>query len=163
MNSYTALEIYHQGPEAVVSILMDQARQINLLTQTVKEQEIRIAKLSKDSTNSSKPPSSDVIGKPKREQGNSKRNIGGQKGHPIHERQPFPPKEINHPHDYHLEICPICKHAGDIIWLPDYEPKKIQQIEIREVFWLKKKSTGLMRTGAITAGRSITHLSRLIS
>ena len=133
MNSFTALEIYHQGPEAVVSILMDQARQINLLTQTVKEQEIRIAKLSKDSTNSSKPPSSDVIGKPKREPGDPKRKIGGQKGHPIHERQPFPPGEINHSHDYHLEICPICKIAGDIIWLPNYEPRKIQQIEIREV------------------------------
>jgi len=134
-----ALEIYHQGPEAVVSILMDQARQINLLSQTVKEQEIRIAKLSKNSTNSSKPPSSDLINKPKRDQGNSKRKIGGQKGHPIHERPPFPPEEINHPHDYHLEICPVCKHAGDIIWLTDYEPKKIQQIEIREVLVEKEE------------------------
>ncbi len=133
MNSYTAMEIYHQGPEAVVSILLDQARQINLLSQTVKEEEIRIAKLSKNSSNSSKPPSFDLITKPKRDQGNFKRKIGGQKGHPIHKSPPFPPEEINHMRDYHLEICPVCKHAGDIIWLPDYEPQKIQQIEIKEV------------------------------
>ena len=54
----------------------------------------QVAKLSKNSSNSSKPPSSDMVKPPKStscRQGNSrkrKRKIGGQPGHPKHER-PF--------------------------------------------------------------------------
>jgi hypothetical protein len=56
----------------------------------------QIARLKRDSSNSSKPPSSDIV-KPKKTgtpRGTRKRKIGGQKGHPRHERIPFAPDDI---------------------------------------------------------------------
>jgi transposase len=56
----------------------------------------QIARLKRDSSNSSKPPSSDIV-KPKNKgtpRGRRKRKIGGQKGHPRHERIPFAPDDI---------------------------------------------------------------------
>jgi uncharacterized coiled-coil protein SlyX len=53
----------------------------------------QVAKLAKNSSNSSKPPSSDIVKppkpKPKGKRKNERRKIGGQKGHPKHDRQPF--------------------------------------------------------------------------
>ena len=57
---------------------------------------VQIARLKRDSSNSSKPPSSDIV-KPKNKgtrRGKRKRKIGGQKGHPRHERIPFPADDI---------------------------------------------------------------------
>lgn len=132
MNRDRALEIYQGGQEVVVTILIDQDRQIKELRKKVKEQELKIAKLAKNSSNSSKPPSSDIVNKPKRPKNDGKRKIGGQKGHPLHQRQPFPPETIDRLHDYHIETCPICNHAN-IIWLPDRAPRIIQQLELKEV------------------------------
>jgi transposase len=57
-----------------------------------------IAHLQKDSCNSSKPPSSDIV-KPQNQAqqqgGGKKRKIGGQKGHRKHERIPFPPGQVD--------------------------------------------------------------------
>ena len=53
-----------------------------------------IARLKKNSSNSSKPPSSDIV-KPPAPGGDSKRKIGGQPGHVKHERPPFPPDQID--------------------------------------------------------------------
>ena len=57
----------------------------------------QIARLKRDSSNSSKPPSSDIVkpqkkGTPRRK---GKRQIGGQKGHPRQERIPFAPEDID--------------------------------------------------------------------
>jgi transposase len=138
MNRNRALEIYQEGQEAVITTLIDQDRQITELSKTVKEQELKIAKLKKNSSNSSKPPSSDVVNKPKPQNKDGKRKIGGQKGHPIHERQSFPPQEINRIHDHHIEICPFCTH-DDIIWLPGYEPRILQQMELKEIVVIKEE------------------------
>jgi hypothetical protein len=56
----------------------------------------QIARLKWDSSNSSKPPSSDIVKPPKKgtPRGKGKRKIGGQKGHPGHERIPFGPDDI---------------------------------------------------------------------
>jgi transposase len=56
----------------------------------------QIARLKRDSSNSSKPPSSDIV-KPKKTgtpRGRRKRKIGGQTGHPRPERIPFAPEDI---------------------------------------------------------------------
>ena len=54
-----------------------------------------IAILKKNSGTSSKPPSSDIT-KPKSEQRRSgERKIGGQKGHPRHDRTPFTQDELD--------------------------------------------------------------------
>ena len=133
MNRKEALEIYHDGPEVVVKTLIDLSNQVNSLNKTVHSQQKTIAKLSKNSSNSSKPPSSDDITKPKsNKKKDKKRNIGGQKGHPIHERIPYPPEAIDEFYDYHMDICPVC--SGDnIIMLLDQGPRIIQQVELEKV------------------------------
>lgn len=93
----------------------------------------QLAAARKDSSTSSKPPSSDIVKPPKPEppQGQAKRRRGGQPGHPKHERLAFPPEALTAPpHDYVPELCPHCglglQPAGDDV-------RVVQQIEIVEV------------------------------
>ena len=57
----------------------------------------QLAAARKDSSTFSKPPSSDLLKPPKPPPpaGQDKRRIGGQPGHPKHERVAFPPEVIN--------------------------------------------------------------------
>ena len=57
----------------------------------------RLAKLEKNSTNSSKPPSSDFVNPAAAAKKNRKkrRKIGGQPGHPKHERAAFQDAELD--------------------------------------------------------------------
>ena len=56
-----------------------------------------IARLKKNSSNSSKPPSSDIVAPPKDPPRRGKKNkIGGQPGHPRHQRPPFDAQQIDH-------------------------------------------------------------------
>lgn len=90
--------------------------------------EQQVAKLSKTSKNSSKPPSSDIVkGKKK----GKKKKRGGQPGHPRHERPPFSPEQIDNYYEYTLESCPDC--SGPLRPCDDKEPIIIQQVEIKEV------------------------------
>ena len=70
----------------------------------------QVAKLSKNSSNSSKPPSSDIVKppkpKPKGKCKKERRKIGGQKGHPKHDRQPFAVEDLSDAWEYHLDCCP---------------------------------------------------------
>jgi len=55
-----------------------------------------IARLKKNSSNSSKPPSSDIVAPPKGPPRRGKKNkIGGQPGHPRHQRPPFDANQID--------------------------------------------------------------------
>ena len=84
--------------------LQSQIRQLRADNQKLQDQ---IARLKRDSSNSSKPPSSDIV-KPKKKgtrRGRRKRKIGGQKGHPRHERIPFAPDDIGPILPY--ELSPI--------------------------------------------------------
>jgi len=77
------------------------------LAQTQEE----LAKARKNSSNSSKPPSSDIV-KPKKpaRSGRRQRTIGAQPGHPKHERT-FRLEDADVQHTYPLETCPQC--AGE--------------------------------------------------
>lgn len=55
----------------------------------------KIARLEKNSSNSSKPPSSDIVDPQPGWKKKKKRKIGGQEGHKKHTRQPFGPNEID--------------------------------------------------------------------
>jgi transposase len=90
--------------------------------------QVQLAASKKNSANSSKPPSSDII-KPPRPGGvgGRKRKRGGQPGHPRHERPPFTPEEIDERVDYTLSICPDC---GGRTRLLDLAPRVVQQVEI---------------------------------
>jgi len=72
-----------------------QAEQIRLLTEENQKLRERIARLEKNSSNSSKPPSSDITNPKLPNAKKKKRKIGGQKGHPKHPRPLFAPDEID--------------------------------------------------------------------
>jgi len=99
------------------------------LKQHIAELELRIAKLEKNSSNSSKPPSSDIV-KPKAPNARKgKRHIGGQPGHPKHDRTPFAAEEIDNVQEYTLKQCP---HCGGHMEEADIPPRIIQQVELVE-------------------------------
>jgi len=59
-----ALAIYHAGPDAVVKNICELSRRGDLRQKRVEALENKVAQLLKNSSNSSKPPSSDIT-KPK--------------------------------------------------------------------------------------------------
>lgn len=87
----------------------------------------QFAAAKKDSSNSSKPPSSDFVKKPKdKPKDGSKRKRGGQPNHPRHQREPFADDEVDFTDLYCIE-CPDCQ--GPIV--PSHQPPKIlQQIDL---------------------------------
>jgi transposase len=127
-----ALALYNAGPKIVSKILCDLSNTVQSQEEQIKILELKVAKLSKNSSNSSKPPSSDDITKPKsnKKQGEGKRKIGGQPGHERHDRPLFAPEEINKVHPYILVSCPDCH--GEVS-ITDGEPRIIQQVELLEV------------------------------
>jgi len=89
----------------------------------------RLAKLEKNSTNSHKPPSSDIVKPPPKGRRGKKRKRGGQPGHPKHERTPFTPDELNAAWEYVLDRCPDC---GGVLKNAQQEPRVVQQVELAE-------------------------------
>ena len=73
-------------------LLITQNLQLHNEVQQLKE---KIARLEKNSSNSSKPPSSDITNPQSENKKKKKRKIGGQKGHPKHSRPLFGADEID--------------------------------------------------------------------
>src|SRR3984957_1473437 len=94
----------------------------------------QLAAARKDSSTSSKPPSSDIVKPPKPPppEGQDRRRIGGQPGHPKYERAAFPPEAINGGStDHRIDFCPGCGHdLQPALTLP---PRVVQQVDVREV------------------------------
>ena len=110
---------------------------IEQLQKKVADQENVVARLSKNSSNSSKPPSSDITRpKPKRLP-KGKRKIGAQPGHPRYERPLFSETDITEFYDYRLTACPECNNP-DVIFL-DRPPRIIQQMELEKIMVLKEE------------------------
>jgi len=111
-----------------------QARRLAALEASLSKLEEQLAAARKNSATSSKPPSSDIVKPPKPPppDGQAQRKIGGQPGHPKHEREPFPPEAINDgSFDHHIDLCPRCGHGLEpAAWS---EPRVIQQVDINEV------------------------------
>lgn len=110
-----------------------QQARLDALGATIARLEKQLAAARKDSTTSSKPPSSDLVKPPKPAPppGQDRRRIGGQPGHPKHERIAFPPEQVNGGfHDYSLDGCPHCGHDLQTTAAP---PRIVQQIDIPEV------------------------------
>jgi len=100
------------------------------LTARVEELSAQVARLSKNSSNSSKPPSSDIVKPPRPPApGGGQRHIGGQPGHPRHQRTPFPPDQINQTIDYRPRRCPDC---GARLRAAKQPPRTLQQVELPE-------------------------------
>ncbi len=92
--------------DATIAALQQQVAE---LSKQVVDLLAQVARLSKNSSNSSKPPSSDIVKPPLPPvPPGEKRSVGGQKGHPHHEREPFTPDQINRVVNYRLNRCPNC-------------------------------------------------------
>lgn len=106
-----------------IAILMEQ---IGILTQENMMLREEIARLKKNSEDSSKPPSSDQNKKPAgtNDRKKSKRNQGGQPGHKKHVRQPFTPEQVDKTYEYTLKG----KDAAGLIPLDDWHV--VQQITL---------------------------------
>ena len=111
-----------------------QEARLKVLEGTVARLKEQLAAARKDSSTSSKPPSSDIVKPPKPAppEGQQRRRIGGQPGHPKHERAAFPPELINGDSlDHRLDLCPGCGH--DLEPMPTIMPRVIQQVDINDV------------------------------
>ena len=102
-------------------------RRIAELEKQVAELIDKVAKLSKNSSNSSKPPSSDIVKPPRKKKGNGSRNIGGQPGHSKHERTPFATNEIDDFQTHILDACPDC---GGKLKEVENAGRVVQQVEV---------------------------------
>jgi transposase len=98
-----------------------------LMEKYITKLEERIARLQKNSSNSSKPPSSDIV-KPIKitRRPGKKRKRGGQRGHRKFSRQPFEPHEVDEIIEYEL------KDKDAVGLKPLDEWLVIQQIELPE-------------------------------
>jgi transposase len=122
IDKISAEKLYDSGKVATVNKILELDTKVDELT-------AKVAKLSKNSTNSSKPPSSDITRPPDRAQRRrdkkKKRKKGGQLNHPKWQRQPYGPDEVT-PIEYTLTSCPDC--AGPVEKLSDEPARILQQI-----------------------------------
>jgi transposase len=102
--------------------------QLRAALQRLTELEAEIARLKKNSSTSSKPPSSDIVKPPKPPAPQGGGKIGGQPGHPRHARAPFGPAQIDRVETYTLPECPDCGGRVRPLAAP---PRVLQQIELR--------------------------------
>ncbi len=92
-----------------------------------------LAKARKNSSTSSKPPSSDIVKPPKpspTSATSTKRSPGGQPGHPKHDRPAYPPEQLTAIWEYTLTQCPTCSSP---LRPTGHEPNIVQQVEICEI------------------------------
>jgi hypothetical protein len=105
MTPEEAIRLYRSGEEPTVAVLLDFSRRIARFEETV-------ARKSTNSSNSSKPPSSDGFVKPPRkrraQEGEAKRKPGGQKGHKGVTRDLFPTDQANKTLPFYPEKCKKC-------------------------------------------------------
>ena len=95
--------------------------------------EAELAKARKNSSNSSKPPSSDIVQpKPKSDKRGrrKKRRIGGQPGHPRHERTAFDEQELDKIWEWRFSTCPCCQ--GELVDSGTEPLRTLQQVELLE-------------------------------
>jgi transposase len=106
-------------------------KRLAALERRIAELESQLAKALKNSGNSSKPPSSDIVnpppktnkpGRPK------KRKRGGQHGHARHERPLLDENDVDHIWEWRLPACPCCEGP---LTDADQEPKRFQQMEMK--------------------------------
>lgn len=122
--------IYDAGKETVVRVLLDMDRRIHALERRVEELQTQVQTLqeqvAKDSHNSSKPPSSDGLNKPKPKslRPPGQRPTGGQPGHPGHTLRMVekPDRTVRHA----VERCADCGRS-----LAKQAPDRVER---RQVF-----------------------------
>ena len=114
--------------EELRALVAKQAAQLEQQAKRITELELALAKAQKDSTTSSKPPSSDIAKpKPKKKPGRPKKpRRGGQPGHRRQLREPLPEHRVNETFDYEITDQEI-QNLG---LTPTGEFETIQHIEL---------------------------------
>jgi len=83
---------------------------VKQLTERINDLELQLAKSQKDSSNSSKSPSSDIVKPPKKSVDRRKKaKRGGQKGHPRTLRKPLPPERVDEEVTYTIDNAEVEK------------------------------------------------------
>lgn len=114
------------------AVIIGLAAQVKWLQNRVRDLE---AKLGLNSSNSSKPPSSDAPwAKPVRvKKRSSGRRRGGQPGHPPHLRKMAPSDAIDATHDYHPSACAHCSRVFESGGFEELDPQRHQVTDIPDV------------------------------
>ena len=100
-------------------------QQVQQMQQQLAALQEMVARLQKNSSNSSKPPSSDIVQPPKpAPKKGKKRQRGGQPGHSKYERT-FDLSDADVRHDYRLDYCPSCADQA-LVPLADSGPVHYQ-------------------------------------
>jgi transposase len=115
--------------QAEVEALRGQLRGLQAVVGQLQE---RLAAAGKNSSTSSKPPSSDIVKPPKTPAGQppTPRSPGGQPGHPKHERALFPPEQVTSFVEHPLQDCPEC---GGRLRRNGGLARVVQQVDVREL------------------------------
>jgi transposase len=116
-------ELKRLSKNELIRLVLDLARRVEAL-------EKMVSRSRKDSSTSSKPPSSDIVKPPRgksKGRGGGKRSIGGQSGHDKHERKPFDADEIDDVFEYVVDDCPDC--GGALKGAPG-KGRVLQQVEL---------------------------------
>jgi len=127
--------VYHE-PERAIDLLVALSEAVERLEARVAELERKIAQLTKDSSNSSKPPSSDgPAGKarPRAPVKSRKRRPGGQPGHKGKTRLMFPVEEVDEVIDVFPTACegcqaPFSRQTGDCAAVDEPERRQVTEI-----------------------------------
>jgi len=108
-----------------------QAKQIATLLDRVSELELQLAKALKNSSNSSKSPSSDIVKPPtnKKVDRRKKTKRGGQKGHRRQLREPLPPERVDETFVYEMNQSDV----SELGLTPTDEFEIIQHIELLDM------------------------------
>ncbi len=131
----------HQLQEENAQLRQDNGRLKSEVAQLKAENACLVNQLAaarKHSGNSSKPPSSDIVKPPgQRRKKKSKRRLGGQKGHPKHQRPAFSPDQVDQRIPLRLQQCPVDPaHRITPAEGPEHQ-RTFQQIELVEKpFWV---------------------------
>ena len=100
---------------------------IEIAKKRVAELETEVARLRQDLSNSSKPPSSDLLGVERGGKAPTGRARGGQPGHKHHKRELLPDEQVSKVVDWVPEKCGQCEVRLEG---KDAEPRRTQVIEV---------------------------------
>ena len=114
--------------DAVVKQLDETTAKLDETTAKLDEVTAKLAAATKNSSNSSKPPSSDIVKPIRPRKPAGKRKKGGQKGHQRTIRPAVPENELDWLTQYSFEQCPCC--GGPVSIDTENPASAVQQIEI---------------------------------
>jgi len=105
--------IWEAGKDVVIQTLLLMDARIKELEEQFRLLNKKVVSLSRNSTNSSKPPSSDgpAVSRPKKKK--SPRSAGGQVGHKGHKRELLPAETMDHIYDHY----PACARGALLPWI----------------------------------------------